>query len=710
MPASSAPSAAVRSPLGSLLDRIRREARLWIWVESLAQVAMAAAVLGGGLFLVDWLLEPPAWARAAASALAAGLILWLLAARLAARLATPLSDASLALALERRHPGLGDALSTAVGLSAASRDPVDPELVARTTSVAASLAATLHPGSVFRRRRLVAVGFAGLGAIAAVAGAALTRPDLAETWARRLVLLEDVPWPRRVEFEAEGFRSGVRKVARGSDVDVVVRARAKGHMPESVTLRVGGAEGWRSLRMGTRGGGDAAGQTFGHVLERVMVDTPLEVRGGDGRLRDLRLEVVEPPAIADLEVRLRLPAYLGGHERRPPPLRVIPVPMGSEVEVEFRATKPLQTATVIGRFADLSGGQPERVLADFGPDAAGEPRTSLTVRLPALLADAAVEVTGADADGIAIREPFTLLLSAVPDTPPEVTIRLADASTAVTPAARLRLVGSITDDHGVAAAGVRLVSGDTDTFEPLPLAGGAAAVIELPAEAPAVVPLEPLGLAAGDRLEVTVTATDSCGLDTGPNTGRSDTWPLEVVTPDALRAMLEAREILLRRRYEAAIEDLSQTRRGLPAVADRAANPRLAEAAARAAGESREIAAAFRAIRDELDLNALLTTEMETRLVTQVADPVAALAHADLAEIETAARVAPADDLPPTDLAGCCDLALERMRAILARMLELESYNEVVEKLRSMIDLQESLRRETLDRQRRQAREALEGP
>jgi hypothetical protein len=50
------------------------------------------------------------------------------------------------------------------------------------------------------------------------------------------------------------------------------------------------------------------------------------------------------------------------------------------------------------------------------------------------------------------------------------------------------------------------------------------------------------------------------------------------------------------------------------------------------------------------------------------------------------------------------------MKAILARMLELESYNEVIEKLRSMIDVQESIRSETLERQRRRAREALEGP
>ena len=49
------------------------------------------------------------------------------------------------------------------------------------------------------------------------------------------------------------------------------------------------------------------------------------------------------------------------------------------------------------------------------------------------------------------------------------------------------------------------------------------------------------------------------------------------------------------------------------------------------------------------------------------------------------------------------------MREVLDRMLELESYNEVIEKLRGVIEIQEQIRAETLERQRRRAREALEG-
>jgi hypothetical protein len=56
------------------------------------------------------------------------------------------------------------------------------------------------------------------------------------------------------------------------------------------------------------------------------------------------------------------------------------------------------------------------------------------------------------------------------------------------------------------------------------------------------------------------------------------------------------------------------------------------------------------------------------------------------------------------------DVALARMRTVLERMLELESVNEVIERLRGVIRAQEEIRRETLERQRKRGREALESP
>jgi hypothetical protein len=297
-------------------------------------------------------------------------------------------------------------------------------------------------------------------------------------------------------------------------------------------------------------------------------------------------------------------------------------------------------------------------------------------------------------------------------------VRLADISTAVTTGARLPIIGTLADDHGLVGADVSLGRGLPDqppTVVPLPRIRGGELLVELPADRPEVVPLAPLGLAVGERITAVVTARDGCPLAGGPNSGSGETWMLEVVSPEALQAMLEAREVLLRRRLEASIEDLTAARGGLDGAtgatgADggpRAAD-RLAEATARTAGETAEIATTFRGIRGELDNNGLLTPELQTRIIDQIAEPLTAVGAGPLAALADACRGAARGEVATSALAARADEALAALRAVLARMLELESFNEVVERLRGVIEAQEKIRRDTLERQRQRARELLE--
>jgi len=218
--------------------------------------------------------------------------------------------------------------------------------------------------------------------------------------------------------------------------------------------------------------------------------------------------------------------------------------------------------------------------------------------------------------------------------------------------------------------------------------------------------------------------------------------------------MLEAREILLRRRFESVVSDLALARERLAAgvegsavagsgagevdggevgdggaergdggaVGDggegRSGNPmaegwplesgRLGESASRAAGETAEIARDFLAIRGELDNNRMLTAELEGRLVGQIASPLAAIAADDLPGLAAAVRLAAATDRGA--IIARADAVLARMRTVLDKMMELESYNEVIELLRGVIRTQEEIRSETLRRQRQRAKEALERP
>ena len=719
-----------------MLATIRRQTRGWIWVESLAWLCVAAVAFFWISLVIDWYVEPPRWARAVLLAAAAAGLAVLLYRKLLSRLSTDLGDASLAVVLERAHPSFRDSLSTVIELADQPAADVNPELLARTAAEATAIIGQVRPERIFRRRQLAMLAFAAVAAAASIVGLAVARPAVAGLWVRRLPLLGDEPWPRQVRLAIDDFPRGVRKVARGSDVDVIVRAQAADRLPEVVDLRwrvaqsgglgqrpAGGLRGnWHVDRMGSRGGVLADGQAFGHVLKAVNDSLDLEIRGGDARLRNLRIEVLDPPALEKLLITSTPPAYLGSGRRESPPARIVQIPRGSAVEIACTCTKPLSAATMV---AVAGGGSAaEEVLATFlAADSVSEagppPATGRTIvgRIAALDTDRSIVVRFTDTDGLMNREPVMFTLSALPDEPPQVAMRLRGISTAVTPRARVPLVGTISDDHGLGGAAVRLrVADGGETVLPVARVRTGDAVVELPADAAEVMQLEPLGLAVGRKLELVVTATDTCTLGGEPNAGTSDAWSLDVVAPEALVAMLEAREIILRRRYESCVADLTQARDGFAAPvrdgdADSGNDPadataRLGDATARAAGETAELAEAFRGIRLEFDNNQLLTPELEARLITQIADPLAALAKQDLPALAAACRAGAGRQ----ELVRRADEVLARMRAVLDKMMELESFNEVVELLRGMIRTQEQIRAETLEQQKRRAREALERP
>jgi hypothetical protein len=722
-PPSASPEEAA-APLRALLASLRRQTRRWVWVESLGWAAIAVAAIFWTTLALDWSIEPPGWVRLAMLAIGGCLLVWLGITKLVGRLLAPLPDAALAGVVERAHPACRDSLSTAIELADRPRADVDPDLVRRTTADAVAMLGDIRTTAIFRRRQLMMLAVGGAMALATVATLVAARPAVGGLWTRRMLALTDEPWPRRVQLEVEGFPGGVRTVARGSDVDMIAHVRADGGLPDVVELRTKTPDGWRSERMGSRGGATGEAGSFGHVIRNAVADTELEVRGGDARLGGLRLRVVEPPDLAGLQIDYQPPEYLGGDERRAASTRLVRLPRGSRVRLTCTATKPLAAARLTATPADSSVAATR--MATLEADAASDRRV-ITATIDALDADASVELSLTDTEGLANREPIRIVLTAVSDAAPQIGLVIAGASTAVTPQARLPLAGTLTDDHGLTAAEVVLSRGSDEAGVRVPIARvrDGLTVVEFSSETPEIVPLEPLGLKPGERLTVTVEARDDCGLAGGPNLGRSDTWPLDVVTPEALRALLEAREIMLRRRFETVIGDLGQARDILAAPprgrddAEPSASPtpesvaaaRCGEAAARSAGETGEIATAFRGIRRELDINGVLTPELDARLSTQIATPLQRLADRDLPAVVRACQAAAAAGGQPTaPLVQRADAALASMRAVLDTMLELESFNELVERLRAVIRTQEEIRAATLEQQRKRGRQALEGP
>ena len=69
-----------------------------------------------------------------------------------------------------------------------------------------------------------------------------------------------------------------------------------------------------------------------------------------------------------------------------------------------------------------------------------------------------------------------------------------------------------------------------------------------------------LSLVTGQRLTLMVRAADLCTFGNGPNIGSGESWQLDVVTQDELVTRLEARELLIKQRFEAIVDEVTETR------------------------------------------------------------------------------------------------------------------------------------------------------
>ena len=203
-----------------------------------------------------------------------------------------------------------------------------------------------------------------------------------------------------------------------------------------------------------------------------------------------------------------------------------------------------------------------------------------------------LQFTLRDTDGFKARDPIFLTLVPVPDEPPEVKLRLVGTrEPVVTPKGRLPVTGTITDDHGLGRAWwAYIVEERTLPARNLPEARAAKKPSEDPSPKSAAPPKAPLqrsgevpladlpkhlaeyvvkeadvkasalSLTTGQHLTLAVRAADLCTFGNGPNIGSGESWQLDVVSEDELVTRLEARELLIKQRFEAIVDEMTETR------------------------------------------------------------------------------------------------------------------------------------------------------
>lgn len=729
--------------IAAALAGLRRRIRGYIWLEGLFAAVVALGVAFWASLALDWLFEPPVPIRVALAAAAAGAIVILLFELIFRRAVVPLSDSSMALLLERRYPEFRDGLLTAVELTASQRaDGGNAAMLRNTCREAARQIGAVRLATVFNPAPLRGAVLLGALAAGTVAAFVVLAPGAANIWARRSVMLEDILWPRRARMIVEGFPNGAVKVARGTDLEVVAKADMRMPLvPQVAEVRYGSGRGPSAKatmnRIGVAQPGRDAFQEFSYTFRGLLAPIRFDVHGGDDTVRNLRIDVVDSPAVVDMRIECEYPKYLG---RAPAELAVtgaMQLPRGSRVRVRSLANKDLARVEV------ESGSEEQPVKGQALPIATASAR-SFDYLIDRLDKDTDLLFTLLDTDGIRSRDPVRLSLAAVADEPPRVAMQLRGIGSAIVPQARLAVAGQITDDYGAARAWFECAVDPAHPAErPIALTASDPMAVKLEA----ALDLSPLGLKPGTKLLACVKAADRCDLNKEPNVGTSERWLLDVVTPSQLRAMLEARELVLRQRFEAIIQEVTQTRdllahidfesptglRLVPAAAPapdpddapageepspqeriRARVERAQQNARKNAQETLGVAEAFDDIALQLINNQLDSEELVGRLRGGIAEPLRRVGDemfpaldSRLEQLRGALGSTSAEQFRDAGRRQT-EAILVAMQHVLSRMLELESFNEAVELLRAIIDQQEKVNDQTRQRHKGRLRDLLE--
>jgi hypothetical protein len=744
------------------LDAVRRRIRAYVWLEGIAAVIVAIGLAFWFGLALDWLFEPsPAVRRVGLVAIGAGALV-VCYRYLLRRVFVPISDASAALLLERRFPGLHDHVITAVDVATAKPDGVvyHPDLVAKTNQVASAAIADVNPREVFDRRPLVRSLIAAASLLASVIVFAAFSSDVFGFWLERMAL-SDKPWPRRVQLVVVGFPANdagerMHKLAEDDDFELLVHARADSYeVPDEVEIRFRLADGRRGRDTLTRvGDATTAGedyQVFRYEFKRVVGDMDFDVIGGDDRVSDLHLKVVDRPELVAIELETVYPEYLRRDSRRLHVTGGMRIPEGTRLVLHANSTKPLTSARI-----HTAKEKQEKTLSF-----SDQPQQILDYEYGTLTADDVLLVSVTDSDGVSTREPYRISLAAVKDEVPQIAVRLAGISTAITPDAILPFVGKITDDYGLASAwfDYQVDAGKVATRPLTQQFDGQTAFERIDAFDTRALDgntgKRALELKPKQRLTISLKAADRFDLQKQPRSGGSQQFTLEVVTPAELLALLERRELALRQRFEAIYEKLTDTRNLLNRVGseESATKPSMPKAsdtnklsdaskddAQSAASDSERllsrtrlriagslqnvvqstdeingVAEAFDDLGEELTNNRIDNPDLKSRLGEQIARPLHQIAQQRMPQLIAQLKLVeehiedPAATAPNLKQAiAYADQILVEMRQVLDRMLELENYNEVVALLRDIIADQERVNRQTKDRQKERLRSLFE--
>ena len=753
------------------LAMLRWSIRTYVLLESAALVFIWLGLTYWVALAIDYLpvlagaSEMPRAARLVVLAVVGGVLFWILYRWLVSRTLVKLSNNHMAVLLERRFPDLGDALLTIVELAQHPdhAEGFNESMLDETGQTALAKIPNIRMRHVFRLRPLVAktaIAAAFIGSILVFARMEANAFDLS---LRRLYLLDETLWPRRAHIRVVGvqvmrseitteladappvlsFKDGQLKVARGSDVRIIVEADADKLIPDQCFLYYETSEGDSGRvtmkRIGHVTGGVQRFEFDGRPFRGILSDITFDARGADHRVRGFRLDVVDSPVVVKTELACVFPDYLVNRELSLWTPRTVPLtpglelPQGTKVTFQLRSSKPLRYADVIWP-APSPQEKPRRERIEVAPENDG-----LSFEIPEHdLADRlSLDVILYDRDGVFSERPHHIAVGGVADEPPRVRVQIRGIGAAITPQAMIPLEGTVQDDHGVDRTWCELIVNDRAPRElPLTLQDGTQLKTKVDfRELQEATP--PLTIRPKDKVTIVVRARDRYNLTEDPHVGTGDRYQLDVVTPEELLALLDRRELELRRRFEQVIEELTQMRDSLGRVVsdrpedaiqgsgssdpeDKKDQPTVEELTARlrslnvlraqralsqaekSAGEISGVAASFEDIRLEIDNNRIDAEDRKHRLDDLIIQPLQLVVSSlfpqfsqSLEQLDQAlSQGADTEPLAQKSFDQAGEILIE-LDKVLQEMLKLEDYNALVQLVRRIQEEQKELAERT---------------
>ena len=680
--------------------------------------------------------------------------LWVVFWYLLRRVFFAFQDSSLAILIERQFPEFRDSLTTTVQMRETLFSENSPDdqaaieaalsggnsghaarMLQDTVRRAETNVAGVQLGRIFNYEPLTKKILSASLAVCSLVLLGAWGGNTLKIGAKRLIALSDQEWPRRAQIKLVDFDHQERKIAKGTDAIIRVQADATLPYPppELCVILYRTADGETGRVNMSRDGEPVDGyQNYvfsGKPFKAVLSDIQLDVIGSDHRLRDNWLRAVPSPVVTKVVLNSRLPSYLDQDGRVESWNPGVQLPIGTEVTASISANKSLRSATA----KDIDSG--DEIELSPGKDQNG----SWTLDLGTVNGRKAVSISLRDTDGIESLEPHLLTIGAVEDVVPQVDVSLRGIGRAITPQAVLPVVGTIRDDYEVKRTWFEIKLGDAQReFDFLLQDDQPVDGLSLDFRAEASADKEtPLQLQPDDRLVFSVKASDKYDLNGEKHVGSNEARTLNVVRSEDLLAILDARELGLRRRFEQirremvrSRESLARLRASFKETEENEVDPEVDNLArlrerwaswARQRGEQSSteivgITLAFEVIREELVNNRVDSQERKSRMDGQIIGPLQDIGQtlfpawkknlSDL-QLQLENKNDGAEALSVIVLGGA-DQILVAMDEILDKMLELEDYTELVNIVRQIIEQQQRLLKKTQTEQAKGVLDFLE--